>query len=237
MLSILYEDADIAVLNKPAGIAVHPSSQNRWEKTLAAEIVARWPETKNVGEDPLRPGIVHRLDKETSGVFLVAKHQRAFEILKAQFQAHRVGKTYIALVVGSMPTAEGTISRPIGRSRKFGKFTTKIPAGKVREAVTRWRKLDEYADAAGNALTLVEIRPETGRTHQIRVHLAAIGHPIVGDALYGGKAAKRYREALGRHFLHASILECELPSGSRIKIETDLPKELAQFLSGLATVE
>lgn len=234
MLDILYEDRDVAVLNKPAGIAVHPSAHHPQAHTLVAELLRRWPQIQDVGDDPaVRPGIVHRLDKDTSGVLVVAKHPRAFAHLKGEFQSHRVGKTYIALVLGRMPAKEGTIAKPIGRSRAFGKLTTRSPRGTVREAITRWRKLKEYRDARGTIFTLLEVKPETGRTHQIRVHLAAIGHPVIGDALYGGSSAKAYRQALGRQFLHASAIAFELPSGGRLSVEAELPAELRDFLAGL----
>jgi 23S rRNA pseudouridine1911/1915/1917 synthase len=250
MLNILYEDKDIVVLNKPAGIAVHPAQHTPDEQALTTEILERWPEIKNVGDSPtgeLRPGIVHRLDKETSGVLVVAKNQTAFEYLKKQFQERHVIKTYTALVIGKISGREGEVRLAIGRSRKFGKFTAcpikpfsnsrelgyKKKVTKLREAITKWRTLAKYQTAAGEILTLLEIIPETGRTHQIRVHLAAIGHPVVSDALYGGKAAKKYRNSLGRHFLHASSLELNLPSASRAKFEADLSDDLATFLQNL----
>jgi 23S rRNA pseudouridine1911/1915/1917 synthase len=254
MLNILYEDEDIVVINKPGGIAVHPAQHNSGEETLVAEILKRWPEIKDVGDPSaggLRPGIAHRLDKETSGVLVVAKNRSAFEYLKKQFQERRVAKTYIALVIGKMPGSKGEVRLAIRRSRKFGKFTAyplkpfsnsrelgyKKKITKLREAITKWRTLAEYQTAAGEILTLLEIIPETGRTHQIRVHLAAIGHPVVGDALYGGKAAKKYRAELSRHFLHASSLELNLPSASRAKFEADLPDDLAAFLQNLTQVQ
>lgn len=246
-LNVIYEDVDMAVLDKPAGVAVHPAAPEGQtsphkvgraprEKTLVDEIIARWPEAKNVGEDPVRPGIVHRLDKETSGVMLVAKTQAGFLWLKQQFQERKVIKKYFALVAGKMPQASGVIAKPIGRSRKFGKFTTKLHKNlsrerinKAREATTKWRVLKEFESCA-----LLELEPETGRTHQLRVHLAAIGHPVIGDALYGGKASQKYRELLGnRHFLHASSLELTLPSGARFNVESELPQELQNFLKGL----
>ncbi|MBI1975223.1 MAG: RluA family pseudouridine synthase [Parcubacteria group bacterium] len=268
MLSILYEDSDAVVLNKPAGISVHPAQHNPTERTLITEILGRWPEIRGVGDpsassglrpsidsgqETLRPGIVHRLDKETSGVLIVAKNQRAFEFLKKLFQTRQVKKTYLALVVGKMsaslsslelgrsgptdgPTREGEIRFPIGRSKKFGKFAAITASrkakneSKTREAFTKWKLVKEYQGPSGEPLSLLELTPETGRTHQIRVHLAASGHPVVGDNLYGGKAAKKYREALGRHFLHAYSLELVLPSSGRIKIEAELPRELLKFL-------
>jgi len=233
MLNILYEDADVVFLNKPAGISVQPGAGRPEEPALTAQMVAKWPEMKTVGDDPLRPGVVHRLDKETSGVLVAAKNQAAFEFLKKQFQDRRVAKKYLALVVGKMPDREGKINLAIGRSKKFGRFTTKTPRAKVRQAATLWKVLKEYRGPDGNQLTLIELKPETGRTHQLRVHLAAIGHPVVGDKLYGGKGAKRFREILGRHFLHAAQLELDLPSGTHIRVEAEMPEELEKFLDSL----
>lgn len=238
MLNILYEDKDVAVLNKPAGISVHPAAHSPNEPALTKEILERWPEVKNVGDDPtLRPGIVHRLDKETSGVLVIAKNQTAFEFLKKQFQEREVEKTYLALVMGKMREKQGEIALPIGRSRKFGKFTTRVARmkneelriKKIREAKTKWRIAKEFKD-----FTLLEVKPETGRTHQIRVHLAAIGHPVAGDPLYGGKTNRSYREKLPRMFLHAESLKLKLPSGRVLLAEADLPSDLEEFLKSLA---
>jgi 23S rRNA pseudouridine1911/1915/1917 synthase len=240
MLDILYEDEDVIILNKPAGICVHPAKQNIEEKSLISEIIKYFPQIKNVGEDPLRPGIVHRLDKETSGILVVAKNQKSFLFLKEQFQKRAVVKNYIALAVGKMPKKEGEINFLIGRSKKFGKFAARILSKKDlsrhtfgREAITYWKLIKEYRDKDGNILSLLKIIPKTGRTHQIRVHLASIGHPVVGDKLYGGESSKKYRELLNRHFLHAAFIELSLPSGGRIRVETDLPQELQSFLSKL----
>lgn len=266
MLNLIYEDKDVLLINKQARISMHPSPHDPGELTLVTQILEQWPEIRGVGEDALRPGIVHRLDKETSGALVVAKNQRAFEHLKAQFQSQSVIKTYIALVLGKMSSREGKEHSTIGRSRKFGKFTTRVSRGTAREAVTRWRVIREYKTqpigfsprleatnereravvakdigkqklrGSSSFLTLLDVTPETGRTHQIRVHLAEKGHPVIGDALYGGKVAKAYRQALGRHFLHAFSIEFILPSGGRAKFEADLPEELTCFLEGLSVV-
>lgn len=237
-LEIIYEDGDVVVLNKPAGVAVHPSLHNPEEKTLVSEILERWPEVKNVGEDPLRPGIVHRLDKETSGALVVAKTQKAFTFLKQEFKAGNVKKTYVALVLGRMTNPKGEIALSIGRSRKLGRFTTKFPRAKIRNAVTRWRVLKEYHEPSGEILTFLELIPQTGRTHQIRVHLAAIGHPVAGDYLYGGRAARAWRDRLDeRQFLHASGLEFLLPSGKRLRVESELDSALSKVLAGLNPIE
>lgn len=227
MLNVLYEDDDVAVLNKPAGISVHPAAHAPDEPALTKEILRRWPEVKSIGEDPLRPGIVHRLDKETSGVLVIAKNQEAFGFLKKQFQERKVEKSYLALVTGRMKEKQGEIILPIGRSGKFGKFSTR-GMKKIREAKTKWRVTEEFRD-----FSLLKVKPETGRTHQIRVHLAAIGHPVVGDALYGGKAGRGYREKLPRMFLHAQSLKLKLPSERVLLVEADLPAGLEEFLKSL----
>lgn len=244
-LNILYEDADVVFVEKPAGISVHPSANRPEEPALTQELTARWPEMKQVGDlstgrPPtgrqainLRPGIVHRLDKETSGVLVATKNQAAFEFLKKQFQEHRVTKKYWALVAGKMPEKQGKIDLVIGRSRRFGRFTTKAHRAKTRQAATSWKIIKEYRGPEGEPLTLIEVTPETGRTHQIRVHLAAIGHPVIGDNLYGGKASQKYRRELGRHFLHAESLGLTLPSGGTVRVEAALPAELTRFLEKL----
>jgi 23S rRNA pseudouridine1911/1915/1917 synthase len=241
---VLYEDEGVAVINKPAGISVHPAAHNPSEITLIDFLLRRWPEMRSVGEDPLRPGIVHRLDKEASGVLVVAKTRAAFLFLKKQFQERTVEKTYLVLVIGRMPQQKGEIEKPIFRSRRFGTFTTRIRPGKVssetfpkkmklREAATAWKVLKEYRGENSETLTLLSVTPKTGRTHQIRVHLAAIGHPVAGDPLYGGKAARKARPELGRMFLHAFQLRFTLPSGRALLVEADLPPELKRFLETL----
>jgi 23S rRNA pseudouridine1911/1915/1917 synthase len=246
-LKILYEDKDIAVIDKPAGISVHPSPAKPEEKTLVDFILKRWPEIRNVGEEPLRPGIVHRLDKETSGVLVIAKNQGVFFHLKKQFQERKVEKTYLALVFGKMPKIEGRVDLSIARSRRFGKFTTKIQRGKIsgetfpkqgreREAATWWKVLREYRTSDNDLLTLLEVKPETGRTHQIRVHFSAIGHPVIADPLYGGKKIKSYRKMLKRMFLHAKGIKIRLPRNKIIFVESDLPPDLERFLAGLEAI-
>ncbi|KKU38064.1 MAG: Pseudouridine synthase [Candidatus Azambacteria bacterium GW2011_GWB2_46_37] len=224
-LEILYEDDDVIVINKQAGLSVHPS-QSTPKGTLANALLARYPEIKNVGEDPLRPGIVHRLDKDTSGVMIAAKNDRAFQFLKNQFQGRQAIKKYVALVSDRIKEKRGIISEPIGR------FKTKQIAGakprkglrvkKTRPAVTEYEVL-KYLDG----YTLVSAFPKTGRMHQLRVHFAFIGHPIVGDQKYG---LKKDRLLLNRQFLHASELTLKLPNGQTKTFKSDLPADLKDFL-------
>ena len=219
-LEILHSDEDIVVLNKPSGLVVHPGPGNR-EGTLANALLARYPEMAGVGPEE-RPGIVHRLDKETSGVMVAARSARAYESLLGQFKRHDVRKTYVGLVYGRVTADEGRIDWPIGRhatKRKKISTHTKNP----KEAETLFRVVERLPES-----TLLEIRPVTGRTHQIRVHLAAAGHPVVGDRVYGRrKFAKRYP----RLFLHARSISFLHPAtGERIEFAAVLPPELEGVL-------
>lgn len=234
-ISIIYQDNDIVVINKPAGISVHKGVAEKGE-TIADWLVEKFSEVKAVGElpvfgqaDQLRPGIVHRLDKETSGVLAMARNQKAFEFLKSQFQNREVVKKYVALVEGELKNEKGVISLPIGKSandfRKKSSFSN--AKGDLREAITEYKTLENFSD-----YTLVDVYPKTGRTHQIRVHFKAMGNPIVCDSLYGGKRMT-CPFGLTRHFLHANFLEFVAPSGARLKIEADLPEDLEKVLKGL----
>jgi 23S rRNA pseudouridine1911/1915/1917 synthase len=225
-LSIIYEDADFVAINKPPELTVHKTSATDPQITLADLAVERWPEMQNVGEDPLRPGIVHRLDRDTSGVMVLAKNQKSFEYLKELFRSHTIRKTYLALVYGAPKEASGTIDMPVGRVG--AKTTTQIHGTRdlvERSAITEYRvsqRLGEY--------TLLECMPRTGRTHQIRAHLKAIGVPIVGDPLYStGKATL----GLNRPFLHAWKLELTTQGGTALRLEADLPESLQNALDSL----
>ena len=245
-LSIIYQDNDIVVVNKPAGIVTHRANlKSKISKIKTEEkelfltdwLAEKFPEMKKVGDEPeLRPGIVHRLDKETSGVLVAARNKKSFEFLKNQFQKREVVKKYLALVEGELkndlPTGQagnGLIDLPIGRSasdfRK--KLASDSAKGELREAVTEYKVLEKFPNH-----TLVEAYPKTGRTHQIRVHFKAIDHPVVCDHLYGGKRMT-CPYGLARHFLHANFLEFVSPSGARLKLEADLPEDLAEVLAGL----
>lgn len=224
-IPIIYEDSDIIVVNKPAGVVTHPDKDHK-EGTLIQEVLKIRPDIAGVGEDPLRPGIVHRLDKETSGVLLVARNQKAFEFLKSQFGGREIKKKYIALVQGNVKENSGVIDLPIGKSgsdfRK--KLASEKASGKLRKAITDYKVLERFRD-----YTLIEAYPKTGRTHQIRAHLKAIGYPVACDSLYGGKR-QVCPFGLERHFLHANFLEFSMPGGSRMKIEADLPEDLQDIL-------
>ncbi len=241
-MEIIYEDKDVLAINKPARLLVHGTEKSE-DKTLVDWLVENYPEIRNVGDLPsegkatfFRPGIVHRLDKDTSGILLVAKNQKTFEYLKKLFQEREIKKKYIALVLGKIKNEKGIIDLPIGKSKKdfrkrasIGKLT-----GKIREAITEYKVLERFpASVAGQqGYTLVEARPKTGRTHQIRAHFKAIGHSLVCDKLYGPKN-QDCPAGLGRHFLHATSLEFVLPDGSKVMLEADLPEDLNKTLSFL----
>lgn len=226
-LEVVYEDDDVVVVNKQAGISVHPSI-NEPAGTLANALIARYPELGGVGEDPLRPGIVHRLDKDTSGILVVARNQETFEFLKKEWQAGAVAKKYFALVWGR-PKENGEIISELARSIKdFRKRMVVKPKegqelrGKL--AITEYKVVKKFKD-----FSLVEVYPKTGRTHQIRVHMASIGHPVVGDKIYGKR--REMPAGLTRQFLHAYYLNFSLPNGKKLALEAGLPDDLEQVLT------
>ena len=219
-LRIVYEDGDLLV-DKPAGLAVHPSPGHS-SHTLVHGVLAHCPDLSGIGGEG-RPGIVHRLDKDTSGLIIVAKNDAAHVSLARQLKERKVEKTYLALVEGRIEPAEGIIDAPIGRDPRHRKRMAVVEGG--REARTRYRLLREVAGRS-----LVEVRPKTGRTHQIRVHLASIGFPICGDALYGRAAS--LPAGLTRQFLHAHRLAFRHPAtGERLELEAPLAEDLAAALA------
>lgn len=226
-LKIIYEDSDVIVIDKPAGIAVHPADEHDNKPTIVSLLSKSYPGLKNVGENPLRPGIVHRLDKETSGVMVIAKNNETFFELKKQFQERKVEKKYIALVSGVLEKEKGIIDKPLEKLGTRTRISKKQNLLKTREAITAYHVLKRYKD-----YTLVEITPKTGRQHQIRVHFASINHPLACDKLYGRKS-KKCPPGLNRHFLHASYLKFQLKS-ALMEFESELPKDLAQALAGIA---
>ncbi len=231
---IIFENKDFLVLNKPAGFVVHPKTDysDSKEQTLVSWLIKNYPQIKNVGDNPeIRPGIVHRLDKETSGVMVITKNQNSFETFKNIFKQRSIEKIYLALVIGKMNNKEGKINLAITRSIST-KRTTKIREGqKALKAETLWEVLKTYQDN-NQILSYLKLIPKTGRTHQLRVHLAAIGHPVVGDYLYGGKTTLKYREKLNRIFLHAYSLRFKYDNTNYL-FEAELPIELKNFLKEL----
>jgi 23S rRNA pseudouridine1911/1915/1917 synthase len=254
-LDVIYEDADLAVVNKPAGMMVHAGSgQNedaRSKGTLVNALLHRFKSLSSTGGD-LRPGIVHRLDKDTSGLIVVAKNDRAHAALGEMFAGRRVKKTYIALVEGDVKRDKGTINAAVSRDPVRRTRMTTQPNENARSAVSHYEVVRRMATRFGK-FTLVRVRIETGRTHQIRVHMASIGHSVVGDTLYGSagqltdqqamqaaqsRAARRKAEPerlrLGRNFLHSAKLEFAHPTtGKQLELEAPLPGELEQLLHRL----
>ncbi len=222
---VRYEDDDVVVVAKPAGLVVHPGAGHA-DGTLVNGLLARYPEVGGVG-DPARPGIVHRLDRDTSGLLLVARTPAGYESLVAMLAAHEVERVYDALVWGVPDAPRGVIDAPIGRSVRRPTRMAVREGGRV--ARTAYEVVARYPDPG---VARLECRLETGRTHQIRVHLQAIGHPVVGDAAYGGH---RPAITLGRPFLHAGGLVFSHPvTGTRVAVEEPLPAELSALLDQLA---
>lgn len=219
-LKVVYEDNDLIVIDKPAGLVVHPAAGHR-SGTLVNAILARCPDLSTI-KGTIRPGIVHRLDRDTSGLMMVAKNEAAHANLSRQIKQRSIKKRYNTLVSGHLSPQRGVIDAPIGRHPKDRKRMAVVSGG--REARTEYRViryLDDY--------TLVEAMPETGRTHQIRVHFSAIGHPILGDPVYGKKSP-----LLGHQFLHAYKLGFKLPSsGEYVEFKSELPPDLEDVLKKL----
>lgn len=234
---IIYKDQDLLIINKPAGLLVHNPKLNNpkldllvsgQNLTLVDWLIKNYPEIKKVGDQPkIRPGIVHRLDKDTSGVLIIARNQKSFEYLKKLFQEKKIKKTYLMLIWGKISPKTGLIKKPIGLKAGSIKRTVITKKAKmVKEAITAY-KVIKFLKLGNWQFSLVEAEPFTGRTHQIRLHFNSINHPVVGDKLYGRKIMP---EGLKRQFLHAESVEFDLPKGGRIKAEADLPPDLTSFL-------
>lgn len=235
-IDIIYEDNDVVVVNKPPGLVVHPAPGHA-EGTLVNAILYHVPDLEGIGGE-IRPGIVHRLDKDTSGVMVIAKHDNALRNLQDQFKNRQVEKNYIALVEGKISEDHGRIIAPIGRDQRDRKrmavvLGEKYSSKTARPAITEFKVLARYSIALNNdlgrgAFTLVQAHPITGRTHQIRVHFAWQGHPLVGDPIYG---LKRQRISSPRLFLHAAKLTFRLPStGDLVEFSAPLPAELTTVI-------
>ena len=233
---ILFENEHFLVLDKPAGVQMHRGGSYQGV-TVAEWVLSQYPELATVGEDPERPGIVHRLDRDTSGVFVVAKDNETFQKLKQSFQDRVVQKTYVALVSGHLRDLEGQVSASLMRQPGELKrravdpetYTGTLP-GNTRTAFTAYRVVARYQD-----YDLVELSPKTGRTHQIRVHLAYLGHPVVGDALYAFKETGKNHLAPKRQLLHAAKISFTL-DGEHYQFESPLPEDFQQILLSLVSV-
>lgn len=227
-LQVVFENEDVMVINKPAGMVVHPAAGHA-SGTLVHAALAHAPELEGIGGEQ-RPGIVHRLDKDTSGLILVAKNDRTHRWLQDQFRLRKVNKVYLALVDGAPPTPSGRIEAPIGRDPSHRKKMAITTPQRGREAVTEYQTREKFTHH-----TLIEAHPLTGRTHQIRLHLAFLGCPIVGDAVYGHR---KFSLPIERHFLHAARLSVQLPGEKAARtFEAPLPPELEAVLAGLRKLE
>ncbi len=217
-IKILYEDKDILAIDKPSGILVHPDQKSR-EKTILDLFIKKYPKIE----------IVHRLDKETSGVLLLAKNQKAYEFLKNQFKEREIKKTYHAIVSGFVKNDHDTINKPIGRSPKDFRrhLAGRGVRGELREAITEYRVLKRFEDSK-NKFSYLEIHPKTGRTHQIRVHMKFINHPVACDSLYN--PGKPCPKGFKRLALHAKSIEFKDLKGKKTKVESPLPKEFEKML-------
>jgi len=225
-LEILYQDDDLVAVNKPAGMVVHAGAGTH-AGTLVNALLHHFEQLSGAGGE-LRPGIVHRLDRYTSGVILVAKNDRVHRALQSQFAGRRVEKTYLALVHGQVHEEKGRIDRPITRDPvRRARMTARRGTGRM--ALTEYRVLERF-----ERFTYLEVRIATGRTHQIRVHLSSIGHPVVGDRIYGAPARVEGAGPLERYFLHAHRIRFRSPStGESITVEAPLPSQLIEWLKAL----
>ena len=227
-LDIISEDENYLIVCKPANLLVHPTEKKEKE-TLVNLVLKKYPKIKNIGENPQRPGIVHRLDKDVSGLMVIAKTSTAFEDLKKQFAERKIKKEYIALVFGKLSQPQGIIDFPIGRSIKGFKMAARAKTApqESKEAITEYELISEHKN-----YSLLKIKTKTGRTHQIRVHLNAIGHPVVGDPIYKPKRLK-LRKKLDRIFLHSSLLGFYDLEGNYKEFKSNSPSDLQDYLKNL----
>ena len=232
-LTVLYEDDDVVAIDKPAGMVVHAGAGVH-TGTLVNALLHRFGALSGVGGE-LRPGIVHRLDRFTSGVLLVAKNDAAHQRLAAQFSGRLVEKIYLALVHGKVKQETGRIDRPIARDPvRRVRMTARLADGRAAWSEYRVLRRFDPRGARASGFTLLEVRIGTGRTHQIRVHLSSLGHPVAGDTLYGAPEKVEGQPPLGRYFLHAHRIRFQLPStGAEISVISPLPAELEAWIEGL----
>lgn len=228
--TVIYEEEDFLVINKPAGLLTHDSRFKIQDSgiTVVNWLLKKYPEVTTVGDNPAeRPGIVHRLDKDTSGVMIIPRTQAAFDYFKNGFQTQQIIKTYCAVVYGRPKEKEGVIDKPIGLNAGTVKRTVHTKRAKmVKDAITKYR-VQKTFDIDGVKVSLLKVEPHTGRTHQIRVHLSSIGCPIVGDPLYG---SKKQSIAAPHQLLHADSIEFSTPQGKRLTISAAVPKEWRKIM-------
>jgi len=229
-LEIVFENDDIAIVNKPSGMVVHPSEEGKhFSGSLVNALLYKFASKNlsNIGGE-LRPGIVHRLDKDTSGLLIIAKNNKIHRYLVKKMKNREVEKYYYALVLGKLDTPKGTIDAPLSRARRDFKKVTLSTEDEGREAITKYEVIEEY-EFKDHVFSLIKAKILTGRTHQIRVHFSSIGHPVIGDEIYGNKKINSLFK-LNRFFLHAAELHFEMADGSKIDVKKDLPKELKKVI-------
>lgn len=228
---VLYEDKECMVINKCPGVSVYPINEEDTSSTIV-DFCRQNFKAKFKEED--RPGIVHRLDKETSGVLILAKNQKALEYLMAEFKSREVKKVYLALVYGTLQHPEGIIDSPIVRSHKHRKKMSLAAEGTGRNAISQYKVLKEFRIDPKHLCSLVQVRIHTGRTHQIRVHMSSIGHPVIGDVTYGNPSMNRMfikKFGLRRQFLHAYLVEFKTPANDKqVSVVAELPDELKNLV-------
>lgn len=240
---IVYENEDFIVINKPSGIVVHPDNAgNNQENTVVNALLSKIDLKNFKNQENIRPGIVHRLDKETSGLLILTKNQKAQDFFIDEFKNRRIEKEYTTLVKGKLQYEKGVIDSPIGRDPNDRKKMAIVNKTTGKEAITKYKVSKEYKlpfvsqSEQKKTVSLLKIKIETGRTHQIRVHLSAINHPVIGDQVYGNRPTNKYFETeygLERQFLHASKLKIKTPQGEELTLKADLPKDLETILISL----
>lgn len=228
-MKIIAETPEYIVVEKPSGLLVHADAHHPNETTLVDLLVAHYPALREVGDDAVRPGLVHRLDKDVSGIMVIAKTQMFFEALKKQFQNRTIAKEYRALIHGKLTRESGIINFPIDHAKDKGMMAA-LPRGSMqgREAITEFEVLKSFTHAS-----YIAVFPKTGRTHQIRVHFFACGHPVVGDPLYNNRPPKKLDIAAGRIMLHAYSLSFDDAEGKRVTFTSPLPVEFERVIEKL----
>ncbi|MDP3741075.1 MAG: RNA pseudouridine synthase [bacterium] len=232
-IKIEYENPEILIINKPSGLTAYSTKKRESEDSVVSWFLQYYPKAAKVGH-PERPGIVHRLDKQTSGLLIVAKTQIGFEYLSKLFRERQITKEYLALVYGQLPK-HGVIDDPLTKIGQRGVSKVRVDE-EGKEAVTEYWQMQEYQRGL-DQFTFVKVKLHTGRTHQIRVHFAHSRHPVMGDDLYGKPESQLLKGILERQFLHASRLEFKLQDGTWLEVESELPSDLNQVLEGLQIVK
>jgi 23S rRNA pseudouridine1911/1915/1917 synthase len=234
-ISILYEDEDILVVDKPPYLPVHPDKNFSHKRTLVNLLIGNNVPLSQLGGE-YRPGIVHRIDKDTSGLLVIAKTNKGYKHMRNQFEEHQITKTYYCLAIGEFDSKKGRIEAPIGRNPVDRKKMAIQNSKTAKKALSEFKVVKQFSwKTAKRVISLLEVKIPTGRTHQIRVHMAAIEHPLLGDDVYGNSKLNREAQKMGlkRQFLHAHKLKFVGPSGNVIKVESEVPEDLANFLTKL----